>query len=33
MPMLDELYPRRADGVTYFPFRRIFVIAQVISRR
>ena len=29
IPMLDESYPVRADGTTYFPFRRIFVVAQV----
>ena len=33
IPMLDEAYPVRADGVTYFPFRRIFVVAQVVSGR
>ncbi len=29
IPMLDAAYPRRADGTTFFPFRRIFVAAQV----
>ncbi len=29
IPMLDEAYPARADGKTFFPFRRIFVVAQV----
>lgn len=29
IPMLDAAYPRRADGTTFFPFRRIFVVAQV----
>jgi len=29
IPMLDEAYPVRADGTTFFPFRRIFVVAQV----
>lgn len=29
IPALDAAYPRRADGVTYFPFHRIFVVAQV----
>jgi trans-aconitate 2-methyltransferase len=29
IPMLDERYPARPDGRTYFPFRRIFVVAQV----
>ncbi|WP_030105569.1 trans-aconitate 2-methyltransferase [Actinoalloteichus caeruleus] len=26
-PLLREAYPRRADGTTWFPFRRIFVVA------
>ncbi|WP_024448863.1 trans-aconitate 2-methyltransferase [Mycolicibacterium iranicum] len=29
IPMLDAAYPKRADGITFFPFRRIFVVAQV----
>jgi trans-aconitate 2-methyltransferase len=29
IPMLDTAYPARADGTTLFPFRRIFVVAQV----
>jgi trans-aconitate 2-methyltransferase len=29
IPLLDEAYPPRPDGRTYFPFRRIFVVAQV----
>jgi trans-aconitate 2-methyltransferase len=29
IPMLDADYPRRPDGITFFPFRRIFVVAQV----
>ena len=29
--MLDETYPRRPDGRTFFPFRRVFVVAQVGS--
>ena len=29
IPMLDEQYPARRDGRTFFPFRRIFVVAQV----
>jgi trans-aconitate 2-methyltransferase len=28
-PALREAYPARADGSTWFPFRRIFVVAQV----
>ncbi|UXA14030.1 trans-aconitate 2-methyltransferase [Mycobacterium sp. SMC-8] len=28
-PVLDAHYPKRADGITFFPFRRIFVVAQV----
>lgn len=27
-PLLDEAYPPRADGTTWFPFRRIFVVAR-----
>lgn len=29
IPMLDADYPIRADGKTFFPFRRIFFVAQV----
>lgn len=29
IPLLHEAYPRRRDGRTFFPFRRIFVVAQV----
>ncbi|MFB1296196.1 trans-aconitate 2-methyltransferase [Mycobacterium sp. pW049] len=29
IPLLDAAYPKRADGTTFFPFRRIFVVAQV----
>jgi trans-aconitate 2-methyltransferase len=29
IPLLDADYPRRADGRTYFPFRRIFLVARV----
>jgi trans-aconitate 2-methyltransferase len=29
IPLLDESYPARPDGKTFFPFRRIFVVAQV----
>jgi trans-aconitate 2-methyltransferase len=29
IPLLDAAYPMRADGRTFFPFRRIFVVAQV----
>ncbi|BBW99084.1 hypothetical protein MMOR_00210 [Mycolicibacterium moriokaense] len=29
IPMLDQDYPVRPDGTTFFPFRRIFVVAQV----
>ena len=28
-PALDRAYPMRRDGKTFFPFRRIFVVAQV----
>jgi trans-aconitate 2-methyltransferase len=31
IPLLDEAYPARPDGRTFFPFRRIFVVAQVGS--
>jgi trans-aconitate 2-methyltransferase len=29
IPVLARAYPRRADGTTFFPFRRVFVVAQV----
>jgi trans-aconitate 2-methyltransferase len=29
IPLLAEAYPARKDGTTFFPFRRIFVVAQV----
>jgi trans-aconitate 2-methyltransferase len=29
IPLLAEAYPPRQDGRTFFPFRRIFVVAQV----
>lgn len=29
IPMLAARYPARSDGRTFFPFRRIFVVAQV----
>jgi trans-aconitate 2-methyltransferase len=29
IPLLAEAYPPRRDGITFFPFRRVFVIAQV----
>jgi trans-aconitate 2-methyltransferase len=29
IPLLNEAYPRRQDGRTFFPFRRIFIVAQV----
>ncbi|MDX1885689.1 trans-aconitate 2-methyltransferase [Mycolicibacterium sp. 120270] len=29
IPLLNEAYPRRPDGTTFYPFRRIFVVAQV----
>jgi trans-aconitate 2-methyltransferase len=29
IPLLDKAYPKRPDGTTFFPFRRIFVVAQV----
>jgi trans-aconitate 2-methyltransferase len=29
IPILDETYPARKDGRTFYPFRRVFVVAQV----
>jgi trans-aconitate 2-methyltransferase len=29
MPLLAEAYPARSDGRTFFPFRRVFVVARV----
>jgi trans-aconitate 2-methyltransferase len=29
IPLLADAYPSRPDGTTYFPFRRVFVVAQV----
>ena len=29
IPLLAEAYPQRRDGKTFFPFRRVFVVAQV----
>ena len=31
-PRLREAYPRRADGSTWFPFRRIFVVGRCAPR-
>lgn len=31
IPILAESYPMRPDGRTFFPFRRIFVVAKVIG--
>jgi len=28
-PLLNAAYPPRADGTTWFPFRRVFVVAQL----
>ena len=28
IPLLNEAYPWRPDGTTFYPFRRIFVVAQ-----
>ena len=33
IPMLDDAYPARADSRTFFPFRRIFLVARVGSGR
>ncbi|OOK69766.1 methyltransferase domain protein [Mycobacterium kansasii] len=32
IPLLDDAYPRRADGTTIFPFRRLFIVAEVGER-
>ena len=29
IPLLAEAYPSRSDGTTFYPFRRVFVVAQV----
>ncbi len=29
IPLLADAYPLRSDGVTFFPFRRVFVVAKV----
>lgn len=29
IPLLEEAYPKRPDGTTLFPFRRIFAVARV----
>ncbi|QUR69535.1 trans-aconitate 2-methyltransferase [Mycobacterium spongiae] len=29
IPLLDDAYPPRSDGTTLFPFRRLFVVAEV----
>ena len=29
IPLLDDAYPARADGTTIFPFRRVFIVAEV----
>jgi trans-aconitate 2-methyltransferase len=29
IPLLADAYPPRPDGTTFFPFRRVFVVAQV----
>lgn len=29
IPLLARAYPARADGTTFFPFRRVFVVARV----
>ena len=31
IPVLAQAYPRRHDGTTYFPFRRVFVVARVVG--
>ncbi|GLY69943.1 trans-aconitate 2-methyltransferase [Amycolatopsis taiwanensis] len=29
-PLLDQAYPPRPDGTTWFPFRRVFTVARVL---
>lgn len=29
IPLLADAYPARPDGTTFFPFRRVFIVAQV----
>jgi trans-aconitate 2-methyltransferase len=29
IPLLADAYPPRPDGTTFFPFRRVFVVALV----
>jgi trans-aconitate 2-methyltransferase len=29
IPLLDDAFPARADGTTIFPFRRVFIVAEV----
>jgi trans-aconitate 2-methyltransferase len=31
IPLLADAYPTRPDGTTFFPFRRVFVVAQVLG--
>lgn len=31
IPLLAQSYPARSDGRTFFPFRRIFVVAKIIE--
>ncbi|AAS06340.1 hypothetical protein MAP_3790 [Mycobacterium avium subsp. paratuberculosis K-10] len=33
IPLLRDAYPPRADGTTIFPFRRVFIVAEVGSGR
>ena len=33
IPLLDDAYPPRADGTTIFPFRRVFIVAEVGGSR
>lgn len=33
IPLLDDAYPARADGITIFPFRRVFIVAEVGGAR
>ena len=29
IPLLADAYPPRHDGTTFFPFRRVFIVARV----
>lgn len=33
IPLLDDAYPRRPDGTTLFPYRRLFIVAEIGGAR